>query len=127
MFSRQLQTDTGEFLATVFGERGQWARQRSLLIIDRVFSGVLTPDEATEDFFGRESDDTLLICLFILLARRETKVGIRKILVALAHRYLSVGEAMHHITQYKEKYCDLIKRAMLGESDTARFTYTLHN
>ena len=111
--------DTREFLYAVAGRTGpgaaerKKAKMRALSIVRKVVKRLLSPDEAIEEFFGRGSDDALLMCIFVLLPYKKVGTPLQDIMRAVAAWNMGVPQAISILIAYKRKHCDELKRAIL--------------
>ena len=104
--------DTVFFLRALRGEHGAERRTSATRIMRLVRKRVISWGEGIEVFFDRESDDSLMVCVFIILADKKYGGGVHKILRSQMSRSASIERALADLMRHKEERCDDLKRAI---------------
>ncbi len=93
--------DTRAFLVALFV--ADWEALRVVSLLQSRESGrrIITPMEAAEIFFGRETSDELLWCFLFLLQERHKTVSF----LATRANTMSVDEAVCYLLQVRGKQC----------------------
>ena len=89
--------DMSHFLNALRGENGEMQRIKAKQIVWRVRNHIISADEATEEFFGRESNDALFMRVLCTLRDKKKGGAVHTILNAVSVPTIRVERALEEL------------------------------
>lgn len=108
-------TDSTVFLINLW-DKNLGTRAFLQEIIAKLWAGKTEPIQAIRDVFGRDTDDSLLACLFYLLFTQKKEAGTLVSDVARNREYENVEDARIHIDELRNRYCAEKRATVIGKS-----------
>lgn len=115
MLSVVMTTDTARFFSALRGDEGAVRQYGARRVVAKLSCKTTSIEEAIEEFFGRDSDEPLLYCLFLFL--REGYRNIVTLVGALARRETETDIAILFLREEKRKHCREVRDAFIRRED----------